>query len=271
MESSSNSSDTSQNTIGDDVSLSLDTPATPQPVSPTPTAPTTNTPYAADVTPVISSPSAISPSVNATPTVMSSDVSPQNATSAPSLTSGSTKRSFKPALLACICLLLLAGVGFGSYVAGKHSVKPMMTPEVTATAMKIPMGATIIEQCEPGLGTQYILPKDIPDGPVYNVYQGKVIGIEYMTPLSQMSKHDLNLNNLPLSNQKFDHINIMTMEAHAGMPELHYQVDVMMVPDSVAKKITCKNNSSSNMQDMSGSGSKQPSSSSGTMSPGSSM
>jgi hypothetical protein len=111
--------------------------------------------------------------------------------------------------------------------------------------MAIPAGATIIEKCEPGLGTQYVLPKNIPDGPVYNVYKGKVIGIEYMSDLATLSKIGTIIGNLPLYGQKYDHINIMSMAAHAGYPTAHYQVDVMMVPDATAAKITCDSSSSS--------------------------
>lgn len=111
--------------------------------------------------------------------------------------------------------------------------------------MAVPKDATVIEQCSPGFGTQYVLPKDIPGGPVYNVYQGKLIGIEYMTALTSSSNPDLMLKDLPLFAQKYDHVDIMTMPAHAGFPSPHYQVDVMMVPTAVSSKITCGSSSDS--------------------------
>lgn len=143
-----------------------------------------------------------------------------------------------------LAVLLIAALSFGSYVAGKHSVHPVSTTMTAQASLTVPAGATIIEKCEPGLGTQYILPKDIPGGPVYNVYQGKVIGVEYMAPLSDINKPDVAITNLQLFGQKFDHVNIMSMPAHGGMPVAHYQMDAMLVPESVTKQITCGGSSS---------------------------
>jgi hypothetical protein len=146
----------------------------------------------------------------------------------------------KKLLLAGLGLLLIAAIGTGGYLLGKHTAKPTtMSTTAQQTAMTVPKDATVIEQCSPGFGTQYVLPKDIPGGPVYNVYQGKLIGIEYMTALTTSTDPDLMLKDLPLYAQKYDHIDIMTMPAHAGFPKPHYQVDVMMVPTSVSSKITC--------------------------------
>lgn len=148
-------------------------------------------------------------------------------------------------VLIVLALVVLAGTAVGSYMLGKHKAKPAASPTPATASMTVPAGATIIEKCEPGLGTQYVLPKDIPGGPVYNVYQGKVIGIEYMTSITTVDKLDTMLENLPLYGQKYNHINIMSMPAHSGFPTPHYQVDVMMVSDATAKKITCGSSSMS--------------------------
>lgn len=185
-----------------------------------------------------------------------------------------SSRKFKR-LLIIICLILIIGLATGAgYIYGKRSVKTVSASNTSlmsmaASLLKVPQGATIMEQCVAGLGTQYILPKDIPDGPVYNVYQGKVIGIEYMINLASIEKLNTAVTNLPLFNKGYDHINIMSMAAHAGFPVPHYQVDVMMVPTSFTNKITCSGSTSTSSGSMTGSmtssmGTKSPTTSTTT-------
>lgn len=145
-------------------------------------------------------------------------------------------------VLSLIVLLLLIGVG--GFLAGKKSVpapKVVTAPKVAVAALSIPVDATEISKCAVGRGAQYATPKDIPLGPVYNVWQGKVIGIEFMVGKDALINQNLSYLNLPLKNQKYDHVNIgLLSQGHAGFPEPHYHVDVMMVPKSVTDQITCK-------------------------------
>ena len=169
-----------------------------------------------------------------------------------------SSHKFKGLLIIIFLILIIGLAAGGGYIYGKGNAKTIATPRTSAMSMaasliKVPQGATIMEQCVAGLGTQYILPKDIPDGPVYNVYQGKVIGIEYMINLASIEKLNTAVTNLPLFNQTYDHINIMSMAAHAGFPVPHYQVDVMMVPQSFTDKITCGGSASMSSGSMTGS------------------
>lgn len=250
-----------------------DTPATQPAGTPAPNVIEPTTPAPAESEPSTSlTPSVIEPSTPANaPTVSpfeqpnptttppaattEPDVTPEMSTVQPETpTPGTRKLSRKTLLLAGVGVLLLVATGASSYLLGKHAAKPAtMATTAQQTVMAVPKDATVIEQCTPGFGTQYVLPKDIPGGPVYNVYQGKLIGIEYMTALTSASNPDLMLKDLPLFTQKYDHVDIMTMPAHAGFPSPHYQVDVMMVPTSVSSKITCDSakTNSSNSSDMS--------------------
>lgn len=214
-------------------------------------------PEASPVTPPLQPPLA-----ETTPTPPSTDavVTASAVTSQPQSTTYKQVSVRALAGAAVLGLLMVVAACFGGYSVGKHSVKPPVIMASAPAAMTLPAGATVTEQCEPGLGTQYILPKDIPNGPVYNVYQGKLIGIEYMADLASMEKLNTTMNNLPLYAQKYDHINIMSMAPHGGFPTPHYQVDVMMVPQSVSDKITCGGSSST--MNMSGSTSKSMTSSS---------
>lgn len=142
------------------------------------------------------------------------------------------------AVVGILLIIFAAGGGFG---AGRMTApKPKPTPVASlADTFTLPQNATIISQCAKNRGTQYVLPKDIPLGPVYNVYNNKVIGIEYMIGKSDLIGGESYLN-LPLNGQKYDHVNIgLLSNGHAGYPAPHYHVDIMTVPTSVTDKITC--------------------------------
>ncbi len=112
--------------------------------------------------------------------------------------------------------------------------------DVSSTELSVPQDATVIAQCAKGRGTQYALPKDIPLGPVYNVYEGKVIGIEYMVGKDDLLTSAKSYLNLPLKNIKYDHVNIgLLSQGHAGFPQPHDHVSFMMVPTSLTDKIIC--------------------------------
>lgn len=194
-------------------------------------------PPAADSTPVVPTTAATAPA----PSLTMHDSTAQGSVQLPPAGAAPAQKhaSWKLAVYIVVGLAVLGGASFGSYLAGKHAAHPAPVMADASSVKKVPAGATIIEQCEPGLGTQYVLPKDIPNGPVYNVYKGKLIGIEYMTDLAELEKLNTVLDNLPLYSQTYDHINIMSMPAHSGFPTPHYQVDVMMVPASTTKQITC--------------------------------
>jgi hypothetical protein len=142
-----------------------------------------------------------------------------------------------------LALLVALGFGAGGYVLGSQQSQAA-APQVDKTGgdaeLKVPTGATVIAQCSKGRGTQYVLPKDIPTGPVYNVHNGKVIGIEFMVGQHDLHTKGSNFLDLPLFGKKFDHVNIgLLSKGHAGFPEPHYHVDVMMIPASAASNITC--------------------------------
>ncbi|MEO6761642.1 MAG: hypothetical protein ABI220_04685, partial [Candidatus Saccharimonadales bacterium] len=108
--------------------------------------------------------------------------------------------SVKILLLVVVALVILVAAVAAGYAYGRGKTMSETTAKPAAasamSAMPVPQGATILEQCEPGLGRQYILPKDIPGGPVYNVYQGKLTGIQYMISLKSLGSLDQAVNDL---------------------------------------------------------------------------
>lgn len=191
-----------------------------------------------------SQPTTITPSTSTVPPVDSAPPSVSSPTPPPAPT---PKQHGKNRVLLIVALLILvAGVSVGSYLLGsnKNNASKNATNtnkvEVVEKELTVPQGATVIAQCAKGRGTQYALPKDIPLGPVYNVYEGKVIGIEFMVGKDDLVGAAKNYLNLPLSGAKYDHVNIgLLSQGHAGFTSPHYHVDIMMVPKTTTDKITC--------------------------------
>jgi hypothetical protein len=155
----------------------------------------------------------------------------------------SRRKYVRWALVVLITLIALGAVGAAAFQVGNsqgyaRGKKAMPQTSSAATPLKVPSDATIVSQCTPGEGTQYISPKDIPMGPIYNVWQNKVIGLEYMLPESDIAK-DKGLN-LPAMVKQYDHVDVMyEAKGHAGLKEPHYHVVVSNISYDQEKKITC--------------------------------
>src|SRR6185312_9331701 len=87
---------------------------------------------------------------------------------------------------AAFLLLVLVALSASAYGLNQGHAR-LASTAAPETPTQVPQGATIISQCAVGRGTQYVLPSNIPHGPVFNVYQGKVIGLEYMIGVSDLA------------------------------------------------------------------------------------
>lgn len=163
------------------------------------------------------------------------------------VTGGGPKKKLPLAamLIGLFCLLLGAGGGYVLATSmdkedSSNNVPKVAAPNVEDKELAVPEGATVISECAKGRGKQYVLPKDIPQGPVYNVHNGKVTSVEYMLGQEDVLNNKDYLN-LPLENVKYEHINIgLLSKGHSGFPEPHYHVDVFTIPHEEALKITCE-------------------------------
>jgi hypothetical protein len=159
------------------------------------------------------------------------------------------KRLLKRTSILLAAVVVAAGLCGGSYYYGLRRGKTnqqttdamMMLQQTKSTALTVPAGATIISQCTPGEGTQYVLPQNIPMGPIYNVYNKKVIGIEFMIDQNSLSQ---NTYNLSLANGVFNHLDIIyEPEGHAGFTTPHDHFVFSTISYSQEKKITCSGQS----------------------------
>lgn len=154
-----------------------------------------------------------------------------------------------PVLTVAVGLLFTFTVGLAGYKIGAH--KSSDTHEDTMTsAITLPKDATVTAECEAARGKQYILPKDIPTGPIYDVHNGKVIAIEYLVSQDELASQSDMFKELDLPKADYDHISIIPTAAHAGLNEAHFHAIAYLIPQAEADKITCDASSSSNTSDM---------------------
>jgi hypothetical protein len=84
----------------------------------------------------------------------------------------------------------------------------------------------------PGLGTLYVDPKTVPEGPfpVYD-HQGHLISTIYMVPLKDMDAQK-NFADLASPGGNVDHISLNYNAGHPGVEEPHYHIILWHVPKS---------------------------------------
>ena len=166
-----------------------------------------------------------------------------------------SKKWLKLIVASLILLLVLAAIAYGAYrwgnsrgyTNGKKAGENAMN---MAAKVSVPSNATMISQCTEGEGTQYVVPSNIPQGPIYNVWKNKVTGLEYMLAASDIAKGKT--DDLAMMNQKYDHIDVMYEAAgHAGFTEPHYHIILSFLSYADEQKIKCGSSSSSGMSDMS--------------------
>jgi hypothetical protein len=89
----------------------------------------------------------------------------------------------------------------------------------------------------PGIGTLYVNPKTLPDGP-FLAYdrQGKLVSTIYMIPLKELDAHK-NIAELSAPGGRVDHVSIEYNAGHPGVPEPHYHIVLWHVPKAEEKLV----------------------------------
>ncbi len=149
-------------------------------------------------------------------------------------------------LLECAAIIaLIIGAIVGAYFYGKHGervvIRPPSPPPIT-----LPPQAIVVTDCVPGLGKQYVLPKDIPNGPIYNVKNSKVIAVEYNYKAGDIfiNPNRLSETIIPLTkNYQVDHFTTSIGELKGGTAAQAQEVPIRLimyvVPAAEADAITC--------------------------------
>ena len=122
--------------------------------------------------------------------------------------------SIRATLAALGMLALLAAPA----VAADYTKAPPPAPyKEVSTLVKLP-------NFLPGLGTLYVDPKTLPEGPflAYD-HQGKLVSTIYMVPLTDLDA-DKNITNLAAPGGAVDHVDLDYNAGHPGVPVPHYHI-----------------------------------------------
>lgn len=82
----------------------------------------------------------------------------------------------------------------------------------------------------PGLGTLYVNPKTLPEGPfLAHDHSGKLVSTIYMIPLKDLNAQK-GWTDIPAPGGYVDHVSINYNAGHPGVPEPHYHIVLWHVP-----------------------------------------
>ena len=117
----------------------------------------------------------------------------------------------------------------------------LASPPLTAVAQnveKAPPGGAYKKVSElvklpdflPGLGTLYVNPSTLPEGPflAYD-HAGKLVSTIYMIPLKDLDAQK-SLADLAAPGGKVDHVSISYNAGHPGVPDPHYHIILWHTP-----------------------------------------
>lgn len=148
-------------------------------------------------------------------------------------------------LIAAICLVLFFVVAVGgAYGLGKGHEK-IIIQAPPPQPISLPPQTVVVTDCKPGRGKQYILPKDIPLGPVYDVVNNKVIAVEYNFRASDLFVNGNRLSDtlIPFfkGNYKTEYFVITpgTLQAGQNASDTPVNVAIFVVTKDDANKISC--------------------------------
>jgi hypothetical protein len=109
----------------------------------------------------------------------------------------------------------------------------------TAPKMELPEGSQKLTDVIPAMGEHWANPAQLPLGPIYNVYKGEVIGLEYMWTEDMMQEMSIPtpagpeefmaLTPLPVG-VAVDHIDVTFMEhGHEGFDVPHWDMHMYFI------------------------------------------
>ena len=107
------------------------------------------------------------------------------------------------------------------------------------SASILPKGAVKVSGVVPGMGEHWANPKDLPLGPIYCVYKGKVVCLEYMISQADFAAGKswpelTGLKNLPPIN----HVNMgFEPKGHEGYEVPHYDMHIYFASPEAMKSI----------------------------------
>jgi hypothetical protein len=123
-------------------------------------------------------------------------------------------------------------------LGGNHSAIGWDSNNSTVNVTILPEGTIQLSTVVPQMGEHWANLKDMPMGPIYGVYNGKLVFFEYM-PAKALDKtvHDVPGNLVPIPS-KIDHFDIdWNPEGHEGYMAPHYDMHLYFITRDEQNKI----------------------------------
>ena len=99
----------------------------------------------------------------------------------------------------------------------------------------LPAGVQQVSPCVPGMGEHWADPKNLPFGPIYGVYDGKIVFAEVMIDQKAFAAGKSWTDQLkPIAGHSIDHVDIeFQAKGHPGYTVPHYDIHAYFVPHAV--------------------------------------
>jgi hypothetical protein len=140
--------------------------------------------------------------------------------------------------------LLAIGIAAGAALTGSPVVASLRQPTTTPVAWVAPEGVVQITPCVPLMGEHWANPADLPMGPIFTVYEGRLMSIEYMPTQADLmdgkSWNDLTFRYLG-QQLPIDHVDVdFQPRGHEGLEVPHYDMHFFLVRHVEDREITCQ-------------------------------
>lgn len=178
-------------------------------------------------------------------TNFSGSSSPENSSPKPITSSKKSKKMSAKLLFVLVVFILSIGAGTaGGYYLGKGKKEVAQPAVATPKPISLPPEAIVTAECVPGRGKQYIIPKDIPQGPIYDVNGDKVIAIEYSVSIGELLySQSSTFSDLILSLTKeypVDHFSVIPEQStSADLAAQQVHLIMFVVSKDESNSITC--------------------------------
>ncbi|HUY40703.1 MAG TPA: hypothetical protein VMV82_03955 [Candidatus Dormibacteraeota bacterium] len=139
-------------------------------------------------------------------------------------------------LSSIVILCALVGAAAVAAPAG-----PALPPQPRVHPAGIPRNAVLVSPCISTMGEHWAALRDLPNGPIYGVWQGKPVFTEIMVSVTQL-QHGFSWANVrALPGYHIDHIDFeFEPHGHEGFPVPHYDLHAYYVSPAAQARI-CPN------------------------------
>ena len=139
--------------------------------------------------------------------------------------------------------LLVVGIALGLALWAPTAGATLQQSARSPLAWTPPPGVVQVSECVPTMGEHWANPDDLPMGPIYTVYNGNLMSIEYMPSQAEFvlgkSWQDLTFHYLG-QRLEIDHANIdFQPHGHEGFEVPHYDMHFYLVTYAEERAITC--------------------------------